>query len=405
MAISRGDRFLDRTTPAHIATLVCLTAVSSMNMNVFLPSLPGMAEYFDAPYTLLQLSVSAYLFGSAFLQIVAGPLSDKYGRRPIILWGFGIFIFATIGCALAPTVEIFLAFRMMQAAVVVGMAISRASIRDTVSAKEAASLIGYVTMGMALAPMLAPAFGGVLDELFGWRATFVFLAILGVLTFALTWYDLGETAPKTDNSVFQQFKEYPTLLRSRRFWAYSLTLAFTSGSYFAYLGGGPFVGAVVYGLPPTALGFTFAAPAIGYAVGNYLAGRYSVSLGVTRMINIGIFVVMFGIGIVIVLFYLGYDSVAFFFVAMVFVGTGNGMTIPNATSAMLSVRPDLAGSASGLGGALMIGGGASLSAYAGSMLNAESGALPLLWLMFASASCSAILALYAKLRADKLGDL
>ena len=402
MAHSRGDRFLDRTTPAHIATLVCLTAVASMNMNVFLPSLPGMAEYFDAPYPVLQLSVSAYLLGSALLQVIAGPLSDKFGRRPIILWGFGIFIVATIGCALAPTVEVFLGFRMMQAAVVVGMAISRASIRDTLPPAKAASLIGYVTMGMAIAPMFAPMFGGFLDELFGWQATFVFLALLGVATFVLTWFDLGETAAKTDNSVFQQFKEYPSLLKSRRFWAYSMTLAFATGSYFAFLGGGPFVGSVIYGLSPTALGLAFAAPALGYAAGNFLAGRYSVRVGLSRMINLGISTVMFGLGAVITAFYLGFDSVTVFFVSMVFVGLGNGMTIPNATSAMLSVRPELAGSASGLGGALMIGGGASLTAYAGTMLDAEAGALPLLWLMFASAAISAVLALYAKSRTDRL---
>jgi len=402
MAHSRGDRFLDRTTPAHIATLVCLTAVASMNMNVFLPSLPGMAEYFDAPYPVLQLSVSAYLLGSALLQVIAGPLSDKFGRRPIILWGFGIFIVATIGCALAPTVEVFLGFRMMQAAVVVGMAISRASIRDTLPPAKAASLIGYVTMGMAIAPMFAPMFGGFLDELFGWQATFVFLALLGVATFVLTWFDLGETAAKTDNSVFQQFKEYPSLLKSRRFWAYSMTLAFATGSYFAFLGGGPFVGSVIYGLSPTALGLAFAAPALGYAAGNFLAGRYSVRVGLSQMINLGISTVMFGLGAVIIAFYLGFDSVTVFFVSMVFVGLGNGMTIPNATSAMLSVRPELAGSASGLGGALMIGGGASLTAYAGTMLDAEAGALPLLWLMFASAAISAVLALYAKSRTDRL---
>ena len=404
MANSRGVRFLDRTTPAHIATLVCLTAVSSMNMNVFLPSLPGMADYFDAPYAVLQLSVSAYLFVSAFLQIIAGPLSDKFGRRPIILWGFGLFVIATIGCVFAPTVELFLTFRMCQATIVVGMAISRASIRDSLPAAQAASLIGYVTMGMALAPMLAPAAGGLLDEVFGWQATFVFLGILGAITFVLTWFDMGETAPKTDNSVFQQFKEYPALLTSPRFWAHSLTLAFTSGSYFAYLGGGPFVGAVVYGLTPVELGLAFAAPALGYALGNFLSGRYSTQAGISRMVNLGILTVAVGLGGVIVLFYVGLDGEWVFFSAMVFVGIGNGMTIPNATSAMLSVRPHLAGSASGLGGAMMIGGGAALSAYAGSLLNETSGALPLLWLMFASSVISGLFAVYAQVRANKLGE-
>lgn len=403
MATSRGVRFLDRSTPAHIATLVCLTAISATNMNVFLPSLPGMAEFFGTPYSVIQLSVSAYLFASAFAQIIAGPLSDKYGRRPVILWGFAIFVLASIGCALAPTIEVFLTFRIIQATVVVGMAISRASIRDTVPAAEAASLIGYVTMGMALAPMFAPAFGGVLDEAFGWQSVFIFLAVLGVITLLLSWFDLGETAPKSDNSVFQQFREYPILLMSPRFWAYSLNLAFTAGSYFAYLGGGPFVGAVIYELSPTALGITFAAPSVGYVLGNFLAGKYSAKIGLNRMIGGGIIVVGVGIGVVIILFYLGYDSVWVFFSSMVFVGLGNGMAIPNATSAMLSVRPHVAGAASGLGGAIMIGGGTALTIYAGTLVDAESGALSLLWLMFASCIASGVFALYAKHRERIVG--
>ena len=252
--------------------------------------------------------------------------------------------------------------------------------------------------------MFAPAAGGLLDEVFGWQATFVFLGLLGLFTFILTWFDMGETAPKTDNSVFQQFKEYPVLFKSPRFWAHSLTLAFTSGSYFAYLGGGPFVGAVVYGLTPVELGFAFAAPAVGYAAGNFVAGRYSIRLGVSRMVNLGILTVAGGLGGVIFLFIIGIDGEWVFFAAMVFVGLGNGMTIPNATSAMLSVRPHLAGSASGLGGALMIGGGAILSAYAGSLLNEGSGALPLLWLMLASSIISGCFAIYAQLRANKLGE-
>lgn len=374
-------------------------------MNLFLPSLPGMAEHFDAPYKQIQLTVSLYMFVSAILMIIVGPLSDKFGRRPIILWGMALFLIATIGCMLSPTIEVFLAFRMAQAIVVVGLAISRASIRDTVPAAEAASLIGYVTMGMAIAPMLAPTIGGALDEAFGWQASFAMLAIIGLLVLVLSYLDLGETAPKSNNSVFQQFKEYPELLMARRFWAYALTNAFSSGAFFAYLGGAPFVGAVVYNLSPMMVGATFAAPSTGYAFGNFLAGRYSARFGVLPMILAGIALLTTGLGIVLLLFLLGLGSFSLFLTAMVFVGLGNGMTIPNATSAMLSVRPKLAGTASGLGGAIMTGGGAGLSAYAGTLLTIESGATPLLVLMFASSVASGIAALYARARDKRMGDL
>ncbi len=157
--VSRSQ-FLDPTTPPHIFTLSFVAAMAAMSLNVFLPSLPGMAVYFDADYHVVQLSVALYLLVNALMQIVVGPLSDRFGRRPVLIYGFALYILATLGCILAPNVTIFLAFRMMQATVVVGMVLSRAAIRDMVADAQAASLIGYVTMGIAIVPMIGPSIGG-----------------------------------------------------------------------------------------------------------------------------------------------------------------------------------------------------------------------------------------------------
>lgn len=397
-------RFLDRTSPPHIITLISLTALSSLTMNMFLPSLPGMAEYFDTPYTTIQLSVAVYLFVNAGLQTIVGPLSDKYGRRPVMLWGLLIFVLATIGCLLSQNVVVFLTFRMLQAGVVVAMVVSRATIRDTVPGDKAASMIGYVTMGMAVAPMVAPAIGGYLDEAYGWHASFATFGLLGLAFLILAWFDQGETKAKSDLSVWRQFGEYPELFRSRRFWAFSLTNAFASGCYFAFLGGGPFVGTEIWGLSPSQLGMYFAAPSFGYFFGNFIAGRYSVRYGMMRMMLIGCWIVFVGISLTTVLFYAGFGSKElFFFLCIVSIGLGNGMSIPNATSGMISVKPHLAGTASGLGGAIMIGGGAALSAIAGTFLNKEAGVYPLLWLMLASAVISLSLAIYGKRREAVMG--
>ena len=187
---------MDRSTPPHIFTLIVLTGLGALSMNIFLPSLPAMSEHFSTDYRVMQLSVALYLAGSAVLQIVVGPISDRYGRRPVLLWGIGIFLVATLGCILAPTIEVFLAFRMLQAVVVVGLVLGRAVVRDMYPQDQAASQIGYVTMGMAVVPMIGPAIGGVLDETLGWQANFWMLAILGMLVMALTWRDLGETAAR-----------------------------------------------------------------------------------------------------------------------------------------------------------------------------------------------------------------
>ena len=384
MAHAPRIRFLDRTTPPHVSTLILMAGLSALTMNIFLPSLPGMTAHFQTDYRVMQLSVAVYLGVNAVLQIFIGPISDKFGRRPVILSGMGLFLLATIGCMLAPTVEIFLAFRMAQAVITVAMVLSRAAVRDMYDQDQAASMLGYVTMGMAVVPMVGPAIGGALDQIFGWQSNFVMLFTLGALCLWLVWADFGETARVSGKSLGEQFREYPELFKSPRFWGYAMASAFASGAFFAYLGGAPFVGSEIFGLPPGELGIYFGAPAIGYVVGNYISGRYSVRFGINTMILWGCFLTCLGMLVTLILFLLGQGSALLFFGMMTTVGLGNGLTIPNATSGMLSVRPHLAGTASGLGGALMIGGGAALSAVAGAMLSPGTGATPLLWLMLAT---------------------
>ncbi|NNF70750.1 MAG: multidrug effflux MFS transporter [Rhodobacteraceae bacterium] len=377
-------RFLDRSTPPHIATLILLAGLSALSLNIFLPSLPGMTEYFDTDYRLMQLSVAVYLAMNAVLQLFIGPISDRYGRRPVILWSCGLFLLATLGCIIATTAEMFLVFRMAQAVIVTGMVLSRAVVRDMFPQEQAASMIGYVTMGMSIVPMVGPAFGGVLDQWFGWKANFWALFALGVALLWLIWRDLGETAAKENQSFAAQFREYPELFTSRRFWGYCIAAASTSGAFFAYLGGAPFVGTEVFGMDPATLGFFFGAPAVGYLVGNGISGRYSVRIGINSMILWGSILSAGGLLMSLVLNYAGLKTPLSFFGFMVFVGLGNGLVLPNANAGMLSVRPHLAGTAAGVGGAIMIGGGAALSAFAGAMLTPGSGAAPLIVIMLMS---------------------
>ncbi|MEH6646801.1 multidrug effflux MFS transporter [Sulfitobacter sp.] len=375
----------DRRTPPHILTLILLAGMSACVMNMFLPSLPSMAAHFETDYAVMQLSVAVYLGFSAILQIFVGPLSDKLGRRPVILWGLILFLIATVGCIYAPSIEAFLTFRMMQAAIATSMVLSRAAVRDMYAQDQAASMIGYVTMGMAVVPMISPAIGGVLDHWFGWEAVFWALFLMGAATLWLAWSDMGETAITSTKSLTAQFAEYPELLRSTRFWGYALASGFSSGAFFAYLGGAPFVGQEVFGLTPEKLGLFFGAPAVGYFIGNFLTGRFAHKYGVNQMVLWGCCANAFGGTISLLIFAAGYGTAFSFFGLMTFVGLGNGLTIPNATAGMLSVRPHLAGTASGLGGAIMIGGGAGLSAWVGVLLTPESGAFPLLWMMLVTA--------------------
>ena len=393
-------RYLDRTTPPHISTLILLAGVSAMVMNMFLPSLPNMTTYFETDYSKMQLSVALYLAMSAVMQTVIGPISDNLGRRKVLMWGIGLFMLATLGCIYAPNAEVFLVFRMCQAIVAVAMVLSRAVIRDLYDTDQSASMIGYVTMGMAVVPMISPFLGGVLEEAFGWKSVFWLFFLTGGLLLWLVYADLGETARASSKSLIGQFKEYPELLRSPRFWGYSLASAFCSGSFFAYLGGAPFVGTEVFGMSPSVLGFYFGAPAIGYFFGNWISGRFATTFGVNRLVLWGSLANAFGTFVSLVIFALGIGTPLSFFGMMTFVGLGNGLVIPNATAGMLSVRPHLAGTASGLGGAIMIGGGAALSALAGFLLTPDTGAFPLLYIMFATSVC-ALLAIAAVYRRER----
>ncbi len=387
-------RFLDASTPPHVATLVALSSIAALAMNVFLPSLPSMTVYFDTEYAVMQLSVSLYLAVNAVLQLFVGAISDRLGRRPVMIGALVIFILATIGTLFATSATVFLMFRMMQATVVSGIVLSRASIRDVMGEAEAASRIGYVTMGMALVPMIAPAIGGVLDEFFGWRGSFGLMLIAGVAVLILALRDMGETKHDRGGSMRAVFGELPELMRARRFWGYCTTAMLASGAFFAYLGGAPFVGSEVLGLSPSMLGLYFGAPALGYAAGNFLSGRYAARVGINRMILVGCIVGFGGMALLLGIALSTQLTALIFFGCFVFTGVGNGMLLPSATSGMMSVRPHLAGTASGLGGAILIGGGAGLSALAGALLTPQSGAMPLIWLLFATTGLAFLPLLY-----------
>ena len=378
-------RFLDRTSPPHIFTLILLASISALTMNIFLPSLPNIAASLGSSTSILGLSVGIYLASSALLQLIIGPFSDQFGRRPLILWSLIIFCLSTLATVFVTNTAQFLILRIFQAISASCMVLARAIVRDTTeSVEQAGSQIAYVTMGMAFVPMIGPAIGGLLDYQYGWTASFWILCLLGSMIFLISYFDVGETLPENSQGFLEQIRTYPSLLRSKRFWAYCLSSAFVSGAFFSYLGGAPFVGNEVFGLSPKDLGIWFGAPAVGYILGNFLSGRFSTIIGLDKMIFFGVIIALTGVSISFMISYLGFGSILSFFGLMSLVGLGNGMSIPNATAAMMSVNPKLAGTAAGLGSAIMIGGGAGLSAIANFILKPGGSELPLIILMWLS---------------------
>ena len=386
--------YLNNSTPPHILTLVLLAGMAALSMNIFLPSLPGMTAYFDTTYAIMNLSISMYLAFTALLQLFIGPISDRVGRRPVVLISFVIFFIATIGCLLSTSIEVFLFFRMLQAFIVTGMVLSRAIVRDIVEDKKAASMIGYVTMGMAMVPMFAPAIGGFLNDLFGWKANFSMLLFIGIIITALAYFDLGETNNNISKGFSKQFKEYPELFKSKRFWAYCFTTVFASGSFFSFIGGAPFVSTNSFELSSSAFGIYFGVTTLGYVVGSFISGKFSERFGIHFMLLQGSWITALGLLLSLFIFWLGFGSATVFFGCMILAGVGNGMVLPNANAGLLSVRPSLAGSASGIGGAIMLGGGAFLAYLAGLISTEQAGPYPLMYLMIFTAFAALFIVRY-----------
>jgi len=380
--------------PPRFATLVLLSGLSVVSINMFVPSLANMAADFGVDYALMNLSVAGYAAVTAVLQLIMGPASDRFGRRPVILTGLLIFCLASLGCALATDITTFLVFRMLQAAIVSAFAVSRAVIRDTAGPQKAASLMGYLAVAWAVAPMLGPMFGGALDELFGWRASFWAFLCCGAMVFALSWFDLRETNQSPSATLRAQLRTYPELFRARRFWGYALCLAFCSGGFYAFLAGAPLVAAVHFDMSAATLGAGMGSITAGFIFGSFLSGRLAARHALTTMMIAGRLVACAGLLTGILLVSAGIVHVFTVFGACVFFGIGNGITMPSGTAGALSVRPALAGSASGLSGALTVAGGATTSAVTGAVLTAETAAYGLLGMMLLCAALGLAAALY-----------
>jgi len=376
----------DPTNPQHdqftgprpaLLTLVMFAAVSPLAINMFVPSMPDIARDLDAPYATIQLGLSLYLIMTAGLQLAIGPLSDLYGRRPIIYTGLALFIVGTVICIFAQSATWFLAGRMIQSGSAAGMVLSRAIVRDIYPREKAASAMGYMVMGMAIAPMLGPAIGGIIAELTNWRMTFVVLGLFAVAAVILGLFNLPETNRFRGAPVRQQIDSYKSLTRLPLFWLYAGVSGFASAGFFSFVGGGPAVAAVYLDLSPSIYGLYFIFTAFGYSVGNFLTGRYSERRGLERMMLEGVLITFAGPLITILLFSMGIEHPLALFMPMALVGFGNGFTLPNAATAAISLKPDAAGAASGLLGATQIGIGAVASIIAGIVVGKEGLPIPL----------------------------
>ncbi|UUX50293.1 multidrug effflux MFS transporter [Nisaea acidiphila] len=336
-----------------ILVLIAATATGPLALNLFVPSMPGLVSLFGTDYGTVQLTLTLYLAGVAIGQLIYGPVSDRIGRRPTLLAGLGVFALASLLCAFATSIDLLIAGRVFQAlGGCAGMVLGRAIVRDVYERDEAAPVIAYITMAMAVAPMIGPAVGGYLDSAFGWYAGFLLVAAAGGAVLVYAFPTLHETHQQRDEriDVAGLLRNYGALLSSKAYLGYTLNTSFSIGCFFAFLSSAPYVTIEILGLGPQIYGFYFIVVSLSYMSGNFIATRISRRLGIDRMILLGCSVSLLGAFVLTTLSALDVISATAIFLPFALVAFGNGMSQPNAIAGSVSVNPAIAGAASGLMG-------------------------------------------------------
>jgi DHA1 family bicyclomycin/chloramphenicol resistance-like MFS transporter len=331
--------------------LVLSSALGPFAMHLLVPAIPVLARDFAVPYGTAQLVVAVYLVGFSVAQLGYGPLSDRYGRRPLLLAGVALFFVATAVCSLAQSIEALLAARLMQAVGgVAGMVLSRAVVTDCFGRDKAAGMLGYITVAIVVCSLASPAAGGFIAEHWGWRACFVLLLVPAFFVLWAAFLRLHETnlSLSPSLSVTGLMRTYAMLLRQRNFFPLAAALALGSASWFAFIAAMPFIVVTQMGRPASDYGLFIGIVSLGFVAGNFLAGRYSVRLGTSRMIAAGTTLLSGGALLMPVFWLLEPGSPWSFFAPMTISVFGGGLFMPNAMATALALAPQNAGAASGL---------------------------------------------------------
>jgi MFS transporter, DHA1 family, multidrug resistance protein len=335
-----------RTAPIALLALVTATAPAALHMLV--PALPLLAGVFAASPGAVQLVLTLYLAGIAVGQLVYGPVSDRFGRRPVLIAGLALFLVGTVLCSLAWSLPALIIGRTLQAlGGCAGMVLGRAIVRDVYDRERAASALATIMMAMSLAPSLSPLVGAYLAQWGGWRADFVLLGAVGAAVLILTAVKLEETHVPVPVNIVAMIGSFIVLLRSPAFLSVAFATAFTSASWFTFLAAAPYLLAEQLREPPSTYGLMILLPMAGYIFGNAAVVRLSAVLGSVRLFILGL-ALSLASGVMLALWCLGDLTPWALFVPMALSSVGNGMSQPPGVAAGLSVYPRIAGAASGL---------------------------------------------------------
>jgi len=352
------------TSRTMLLLLVAMTGVAPISLYMLVPALPVLATTFGRDISVAQMTVSLYMVGIACSQIIMGPLSDRFGRRPVLLAGLGLMVVASAACIFAQSLPELIAARFLQAlGGATGMVVSRAIIRDLYSRERISSMISLVIAVMMIAQMLSPLTGGLLEIAFGWRSIFYVITAASIVIALTIAVSLPET--RRDRLEAGGFRgDVGNLLRSRPFIGYVLCQVLASQIIFTFAGGGPYIVVMQMGRSSAEYGAWFATTAFAYLIGNLFCVRFAPRHSLEKLIWFGLALQLLGSVLNLAWGVAGLNQApSWLFGTQMLVMFANAFVMSNSAAGAISIRPEAAGTASGAMGFLQMGLGSLLSQF------------------------------------------